>query len=85
MQSINQNIRSTQHQFNKFPQITDSYGCFDLLTSEELYETTESLLPDHRECLFPPTETLSMFFSTGYEPRWLMPGTNRIGLMSGII
>ncbi len=34
---------------------------FNLLTSSELLEEVESLLPEHRERLFPPTETLSMF------------------------
>jgi hypothetical protein len=34
---------------------------FNLLTSPELLETTEALLPEHRERLYPPTVTLSMF------------------------
>lgn len=34
---------------------------FNLLTGPELLELTESLLPDHRERLYPPTVTLSMF------------------------
>jgi hypothetical protein len=34
---------------------------FNLLTSAELLETTEALLPEHRERLYPPTVTLSMF------------------------
>ena len=32
-----------------------------LLTSPELLQTTEALLPEHRERLYPPTVTLSMF------------------------
>lgn len=36
---------------------------FNALTSDELLSTIESLLPDHRERLFPPTETLAMFVS----------------------
>lgn len=39
---------------------TDAYAFFNLLTSPELFDCLESLLPDHRECLFPPMETLSM-------------------------
>jgi len=34
---------------------------FNLITSDALFECIESLLPEHRERLFPPTETLSMF------------------------
>ena len=42
---------------------SDAYAFFNLLTSPELLERVESLLPEHRERLFPPTETLSMFLS----------------------
>lgn len=42
---------------------TDAYAFFNLLTSPELLDCVESLLPDHRERLFPPTETLSMFLA----------------------
>ena len=34
---------------------------FNVLTSAELIETTEALMPAHRERLYPPTVTLSMF------------------------
>ena len=34
---------------------------FNLLTGSQLLEITESLLPDHRERLYPPTVTLAMF------------------------
>jgi len=40
---------------------TDSYAFFNLLTGPQLLEGVEHLLPAHRERLFPPTETLSMF------------------------
>ena len=39
----------------------DSYTLFNLLTGPQLLDRVEALLPDHRERLFPPTETLSMF------------------------
>jgi len=42
---------------------SDSFQFFNLLTSPELLDQVESLLPDHRERLFPPTETLSMFLA----------------------
>jgi hypothetical protein len=40
---------------------TDCHSIFNILTSEKLLNQIESLLPDHRERIFPPTETLSMF------------------------
>lgn len=42
---------------------SDSWSFFNLLTSDTLLETVEALLPEHRERLFPPTETLSMFLA----------------------
>jgi hypothetical protein len=40
---------------------TQAVDFFNILTSEELLHTTEALLPEHRERLYPPTVTLSMF------------------------
>ena len=34
---------------------------FNLLTSDNLFDEVEKRLPEHRERLFPPTETLAMF------------------------
>ena len=42
---------------------SDAYAFFNLLTGPELLDQVESLLPPHRERLFPPTETLSMFLA----------------------
>ncbi len=42
---------------------SDSYDFFNVLTSPELLDQVEALLPAHRERLFPPTETLSMFLA----------------------
>jgi len=42
---------------------TDSYAFFNLLTGPQLLDKVESLLPEHRERQFPPTETLSMFLA----------------------
>jgi len=41
----------------------DANSFFNLLTSPEIFDTIESLLPVHRERQFPPTETLAMFLS----------------------
>ena len=42
---------------------SDSYAMFNLLTGPQLFNRVEALLPEHRERLFPPTETLSMFLA----------------------
>lgn len=42
---------------------TTAFDFFNLLTAPELLEHLEARLPPHRERLFPPTETLSMFLS----------------------
>lgn len=42
---------------------TDSLTMFNLLTGPQLLERVEALAPKHRERLFPPTETLSMFLA----------------------
>lgn len=55
-------IRKTkrvQHYAHK----SDSFGFFNLLTRPELLVSVEAQLPAHRERLFPPTETLSMFLA----------------------
>ncbi len=56
--AILQQKRIRQHAAN-----SDSFSFFNLLTGPELLDQVESLLPEHRERLFPPTETLSMFLA----------------------
>jgi hypothetical protein len=46
----------------------DAYGFFNLLTGPELLERVEGLLPEHRERVFPPTETLAMFLAQALSP-----------------
>jgi hypothetical protein len=41
----------------------DAHAFFNLLTGPELFDAVEWALPAHRERLFPPTETLSMFLA----------------------
>jgi hypothetical protein len=58
--------RSCQHQQKRvhhYAANSDAYAFFNLLTGPELLDPVESLLPEHRERLFPPTETLSMFLA----------------------
>ena len=46
---------------------TEAVEFFNVLTSPELLETTEAALPEHRERLYPPTVTLSMFMRQALE------------------
>jgi Transposase DDE domain len=39
----------------------DAANMFNLLTGPQLLDSVEALLPEHRERLYPPTETLAMF------------------------
>jgi hypothetical protein len=59
----NVGFRSKQHQDRIGRQIRQAGAVdfFNLLTSAELLEMTEEHLPEHRERLYPPTVTLSMF------------------------
>lgn len=40
---------------------SNCFSAFNLLTSDILFDELEKRLPEHRERLFPPTETLAMF------------------------
>jgi hypothetical protein len=51
-----------------------------------LLDDVESLLPEHRERVFPPTETLAMFMAQSLSPhgsRWLSSWLPRL-ILSGI-
>jgi hypothetical protein len=50
-----------QRRVGKYAREVDADHFFNLLTVPELYDTVESLLPEHRERNYPPTVTLSMF------------------------
>ena len=59
---------------------SDAQAFFNLLIGAELLDKVESGLPTHRERLFPPTETLSMFLVAGTECGSLLPeGRKRRG------
>ena len=60
---INRSALSQQHRVQHYAVASDAFSFFNQLTSPELLDTLESTLPDHRERLFPPTETLSMFLA----------------------
>ena len=52
-----------QQRLDRHVQDSDSEAFFNLLTGPRLLNEIEALLPDYRERLFPPTETLSMFLA----------------------
>jgi hypothetical protein len=52
-----------QQRIGRYVNNADSYAMFNLLTAPQLLDRVEALLPEHRERLFPPTETLSMFIA----------------------
>ena len=62
---MDRNVQSALHQrrssIQRRAKSTEAVEFFNLLTSPELLQTTEALLPEHRERLYPPTVTLSMF------------------------
>lgn len=61
---ITQSATKHQHQRIKtYRSNSSSYSFFNLLTSNGFLDKVESLLPEHRERLYPPTETLSMFLA----------------------
>jgi len=57
---------ANKHQHNRikaYRESSSSYSFFNILTSDALLDKVEEQLPEHRERLFPPTETLSMFLA----------------------
>lgn len=50
-----------QQQLRRRTENSSSVEFFNVLTGPELLELTDSLLPPHRERLYPPTVTLAMF------------------------
>ena len=52
-----------QRRIRRLATDSDAYTFFNVLTGPELLGRVEALLPEHRERLFPPAETLSMFLA----------------------
>lgn len=55
--------RGQQRRVRAYAGSADSYAMFNLLTGPHLLDRVEALLRAHRERLFPPTESLSMFLA----------------------
>jgi hypothetical protein len=68
---MDRNVRSRQRQrqrrIERRAKSIEAVEFFNVLTSPELIETTERLMPEHRERLYPPTVTLSMFMNQTLE------------------
>jgi hypothetical protein len=63
MHAIAAPCRHQQNRINKYRQQSDGYRFFNVLTSDAMLAKVEELLPEHRERLYPPTETLSLFLA----------------------
>ena len=64
MNHHNAKIIHAQQRFIKSQRAeSDCLSAFNLLTSDLLFDELEKRLPEHRERLFPPTETLAMFIA----------------------
>lgn len=57
-----------QDRVQRYAAASDAFFFFNRLTDPDLFEVLEGSLPDHRERLFPPTETLSMFMAQALKP-----------------
>src|SRR2546428_8693534 len=62
---MDRNARNALHQrqtrIGRQAKATQAVEFFNVLTSPQLLEATEALLPEHRERLYPPTVALSIF------------------------
>ena len=62
---MDRNAQNVLHQrrtnIGRRSRATQAVEFFNVLTNAELLQTTEALLPEHRERLYPPTVALSMF------------------------
>ncbi|MGZ8943719.1 MAG: IS4 family transposase [Methylobacter sp.] len=65
---MNRSAQPLQHRIKHYATANDAFDFFNQLTSRELLELTESTLPEHRERLFPPPETLSLFLAQALKP-----------------
>lgn len=60
--------RQQQERIIAHKSAANTFSFFNLLTSKALFDKVESLLPEHRERRYPPTETLSMFLAQAMSP-----------------
>lgn len=60
--------RQQQERVARRVRSTGAMEFFNVLTGDELLDVTEAHLPEHRERLYPPTVTLSMFLRQALDP-----------------
>ncbi len=63
MQTTDNRLKDQQKRVADHVRATDCCGFFNLLTGPGLLQVVEAPLPEHRERLYPPTVTLSLFMS----------------------
>jgi len=63
MQTTEKSPNNQQQRVADHVRATGCYGFFNLLTGPELLDVVDAQLPEHRERLYPPTVTLSLFMS----------------------
>lgn len=61
-------VVSQQDRVQRYAAAGDAFFFFNRLTAPDLFDVLEGSLPAHRERLFPPTETLSMFMAQALKP-----------------
>src|ERR1035437_7261650 len=64
----NRSVLSQQRRVRHHAATNDAFRFFDFPTAPDLFDALEASLPAHRERLFPPTETLSMFMAQAMKP-----------------
>jgi len=65
---VSRSVSPQQHRIQHYADASNALSFFNQLTAPELFDALEDFLPDHRERLFPPTETLSMFMAQALKP-----------------
>lgn len=68
MHSNNKITANQQQRIKKHAKKSTPHNFLQLLNSPQIREAIVQLLPEHRQRLFPPTQTLSMFLSQALSP-----------------
>ncbi len=68
MHNNRRSSRPQRHRISQQSRAIHAYDFFNRLTDDDLLEVVDQQLPVHRERLFPPTTTLSMFMAQTLNP-----------------
>ena len=82
---ISRCVLSQQDRARHYAAASDAFRLFNRLTSPDLFDMLEASLPDHRERLFPPTETLSMFMAQALKPDRSCQGIDNDGAVRRLL